>query len=52
MAGQKHQFETVVYFINAIFNCDAGHCLSFMGRNVVDQSAVQMERCTGYALTY
>ncbi|MNY20112.1 hypothetical protein D3C86_1535780 [compost metagenome] len=41
VAGEKHQLETVVYFINAIFYCDAGHCLSFVGRNVVDQSAVR-----------
>jgi hypothetical protein len=29
MAGQQNQFETVVYFIDAIFYGDTGHCLSF-----------------------
>ena len=29
MAGEQHQLEAVFYLVDAIFNCDTGHCLSF-----------------------
>jgi hypothetical protein len=29
MACEKHKLETVIDFVDAIFNSDAGHCLSF-----------------------
>jgi hypothetical protein len=29
VACQKDEFETVIDFVDAIFNSDAGHCLSF-----------------------
>jgi hypothetical protein len=29
MAGKQYQFKTIFNFVDAIFDCDAGHCLSF-----------------------
>jgi hypothetical protein len=29
VACEKHELETVIDFVDAIFNSDAGHCLSF-----------------------
>jgi hypothetical protein len=29
VAGEKHQLKTIIDFVNAIFYCDTGHCLSF-----------------------
>ncbi|GLR49872.1 hypothetical protein GCM10007923_10770 [Shinella yambaruensis] len=33
MACKKNQLEAVVYLVNAIFNGDTGHCLSFAVMN-------------------
>jgi hypothetical protein len=29
MAGEQNQLEAVLHLVNAIFNGDTGHCLSF-----------------------
>jgi hypothetical protein len=29
VAGEQNQLEAVLHLVDAIFNCDTGHCLSF-----------------------
>ncbi|MNT58692.1 hypothetical protein D3C72_1961480 [compost metagenome] len=29
VAGEQNELEAVIYFVDAVFNGDTGHCLSF-----------------------
>ncbi|GAA4181945.1 hypothetical protein GCM10023069_58890 [Shinella granuli] len=39
MACKENQLEAVVYLVNAIFNGDTGHCLSFVIENFMSLHA-------------